>query len=138
MSLREKSAWIALVTLLVCFGGYFGAVATGAVSAHGAPTVHLLVICAALFIGLQGVLHLIAVATTAKDGRAAGDERERLIQARSHSLGYYVLVGLVLLLGVPGHLGHSATDLLNFALLDVVVAALTVTVAQLVMFRWSA
>ena len=30
MSLREKSAWIALISVLVCFGAYFGLIVTGA------------------------------------------------------------------------------------------------------------
>jgi hypothetical protein len=46
-----------------------------------------------------------------------------------------VLVALVLALGVPGHLGHPTPDLLNFALLDVVIAGMVVALAQIVMFR---
>ena len=41
----------------------------------------------------------------------------------------------MLALGIPGHLGHPTPDLLNFALLDVVIAGLAVAVAQIVMFR---
>jgi hypothetical protein len=41
----------------------------------------------------------------------------------------------ILGLGAPGHFGHPVPDLLNFALLDVVVAALVVAVAQIVMYR---
>ena len=93
MSFREKSAWITLVTVLACFGAYFGAIATGRVSARGFDTLHLLLAC---------------------------------------------VVGLVLLvlgLFVPGHLGHTVIDIMNFALLDVVLAVLTVAVAQIIMFR---
>ena len=46
-----------------------------------------------------------------------------------------VLVMLVLGLFIPGHLGHTVIDMMNFALLDVVLAVLTVAVAQIVMFR---
>ena len=46
-----------------------------------------------------------------------------------------VLTVLVLALAIPMHIGHPAPDLMNFALLDVVVAALVVAVAQIVMFR---
>jgi hypothetical protein len=63
------------------------------------------------------------------------DERETLIQLRSQSLGYYVLVLLVLALFIPGHLGYTVIDMMNFALLDVVLAVLAVAVAQIVMFR---
>jgi hypothetical protein len=134
MSLREKSAWIGLVCLLVCFGAYFGLILTG-VAARGPGGLQLFLACAAVFAVLQAGLKALAARTTPSDGRAPADEREQLIQARSHTLGYYVLVVLVLALGVPGHLGHPVPDLLNFALLDVVVAGVAVSIAQIVMFR---
>jgi uncharacterized membrane protein len=135
MSFREKSAWITLVTVLVCFGAYFGAIATGLVSARGFDTLHLFLMCVVGLVLLQIVLTIIAAVTTPKDGRAPRDERETLIQLRSQSLGYSVLVMLVLALFIPGHLGYTMIDIMNFALLDVVLAVLTVAVAQIVMFR---
>ena len=135
MSFREKSAWITLVTVLVCFGAYFGAITTGLVSARGFDTLHLLLACVVGLVLLQVALTVIAAVTTPKDGRAPRDERETLIQLRSQSLGYSVLVLLVLALFIPGHLGRTVIDMMNFALLDVVLAVLTVAVAQIVMFR---
>ena len=135
MSFREKSAWITLLTVLVCFGAYFGSIVTGRVSGRGFDTLYLLLICVAGLVVLQVGLHLVAALTTPKDGRAPKDERETLIQWRSHTLGYYVLMVLVLALFVPVHLGHTAIDMANFALLDVVIATLAVAVAQIVMFR---
>jgi cytochrome bd-type quinol oxidase subunit 2 len=135
MSLREKSAWIGALTVLLCFGAYFGAIASGAVPHRGPQTFGLLAVCVAAFLALQIGLNAAAALTTPASERTAKDEREQLIAARSHSLGYYVLATLVVALGVPFHLGHPAADLLNFALLDVVVAGLVVSVAQIVMFR---
>lgn len=135
MSFREKSAWITLVTVLVCFGIYFGSIALGLVSARGFDTLHLLLACVVGLVLLQVALTVVAAVTTPKDGRAPKDERETLIQLRSQSLGYSVLVMLVLALFVPGHLGHTVIDMINFALLDVVLAVLTVAVAQIIMFR---
>jgi hypothetical protein len=133
MSFREKSAWITLVTVLVCFGAYFGALAVGHV--RGFHSLYLLLFCGIALAVLQIGLHVVAAATTPKDGRAPRDEREILIQWRSHTLGYYVLMGLVLALFVPVHFPHSAIDMANFALLGVVIASLVVAVAQIVMFR---
>ena len=135
MSFREKSAWITLVTVLICFGIYFGSIALGLVSARGFDTLHLLLACVVGLVLLQVALTVVAAVTTPKDGRAPKDERETLIQLRSQSLGYSVLVMLVLALFVPGHLGHTVIDMMNFALLDVVLAVLTVAVAQIIMFR---
>lgn len=135
MSFREKSAWITLVSVLLCFGIYFGSIATHQVTGRGWGSLHLLTRCVGAFVVLQILLHLAAIWTTSKDGRSPKDEREHAIQARSHTIGYYLLLVLVLGLGIPFHLGHPGADLINFALLDVVVAGLVVAVAQIVMFR---
>jgi hypothetical protein len=135
MSFREKSAWITLVTVLVCFGAYFGSILSGAVRARGFETFHLLAICVAALVVLQLALHAIAARLSPAEARAPRDEREALIQARSHTVGYYVLMVMVLLLALPAHFGHPVPDLMNFALLDLVVAALAVAGAQIVMFR---
>ena len=135
MSFREKSAWITLVTVLACFGIYFGSIVTGRVSGRDLDTLHLLLMCVIVLVVLQCALTVIAAMTTPRDGRAPKDEREQLIQWRSHTLGYYVLVVLVLGLFIPGHLGHTVIDMMNFALLDVVIATVVVAAAQVVMFR---
>lgn len=135
MSFREKSAWITLVTVLVCFGAYFGAIATGRISGHGLSSLHVLLLCVIGLVVLQVALNSVAAMTTPRDSRALRDERETLIQWRSHTLGYYVLVALVIALFIPVHLGHSVFDLANFVLLEVVIATLVVAVAQIVMFR---
>jgi len=136
MSFREKCAWIGLVSVLIAFGAYFGAIATQLISGRGMSAIHLLLGCVALFALLQGGLTYLAARSTPAAERHVRDERELVIQARSHTLGYYVLVVLVLALAVPAHLGHPMPDLMNFALLDVVVASLVVAIAQIVMFRW--
>lgn len=135
MSFREISAWISLVTVAVCFGVYFGAIVTGGVSPRGVGAVHLLLVCVAALVALQIASHAVAAGLAPREARAPRDERERLIAWRAQSLGYYVLMVGVLALGLPGHFGHPAPDLLNFALLDVVVAGLTVAVAQIVQYR---
>ncbi|WP_293901670.1 hypothetical protein [Phenylobacterium sp.] len=135
MSFREKSAWITLVTVLLCFGVYFGSIVSGQVSGRGFGALHLLLLCVTALVVLQLALNGVAVVTTPRDGRAPRDEREAAIQARSHTVGYYVLMVFVLALALPVHFGHPPPDLLNFALLDVVIATLAVAVAQIVMFR---
>jgi len=135
MSFREKSAWITLILLLLCFGAYFGSIATHHISGHGWGSVHLLMACVLAYLVLLFVLSLAAKWTTPKDGLAMRDERERLIQARSHTIGYYLMMVLTLVIGVPFHAGLPAVVLVNLALLDVVVAGIVVAVAQIVMFR---
>jgi hypothetical protein len=138
MSFREKSAWITLVTVLVCFGAYFVELFGGlAGDRHfgGLGSLHLLLLSVLALAGLQIALTLIAALTTPKDGRGPADERERMIQLRSQSLGYHVLTVLAVSLFAPAFFGHRGVEMANFALLAVVIAALTVAVAQIVMFR---
>lgn len=134
MSFREKSAWITLLTVVACFGVYFGALATG-LARRGFGEVHLLLLCVLALAALQLGLGFIAARTTPKDGRAPRDEREILIQARSQSIGYHLLIVLVLAAAATGHLGRDVIDLMNFIMLAVVLAVAAVAVAQIVMFR---
>ena len=135
VSFREISAWITLVTVAISFGVYFGSIATGSVSARGLDTLHLLLLCVGALVALQIASHVVAAAITPREGGRRRDEREQLIAWRAQSLGYYVLMVGVLALGAPAHFGHPLVDLLNFALLVVVVATLTVALSQIVQFR---
>jgi hypothetical protein len=135
MSFRETSAWITLLSVLACFGVYFGSLAIGAVSVPSFATLHLLLLCVTGLVILQVGLHALAARLTPDEARAPRDEREQLIQIRAQALGYYVLMAGVLALAIPGHLDFSTIDLLNFALLALVVAALVVSAAQIIMFR---
>jgi hypothetical protein len=134
MSFREKSAWITLVTVVGCFGVYFGCLVTGFVR-RGFGEVHLLLACVIALAALQLALGFIAARTTPRDGRAPRDEREVLIQARSHTVGYHLLIVLVLAAAASGHLGYGVIDLMNFIMLAVVLAVAAVAVTQIVMFR---
>src|SRR4051794_741822 len=127
MSFREKSAWITLVTFLGCFGVYFGAILTGRVSPRGWDTFRLLATCVHVLLALQIVLHIVALIQTPKGERTLRDERERLIQWRSHTIGYYVLIVSVVAIVIPGHMGHGVVDLMNFALFDVALAIVVVS-----------
>src|SRR4051794_32956554 len=97
MSFREKSAWITLVSVLICFGAYFFELFNGLLGGRhfgGLGSVHLLLLSVLALVALQVALTVIAALTTPTDGRGPADERERLIQWRSHSLGYHVLMVL--------------------------------------------
>ena len=135
MSFREKSAWITLLTVVGCFGVYFGVLVTGLVGRHGLGLLHLFLLCMAALVLLQLALTAIAARTTPRDGRAPRDEREALIVMRSQSIGYHVLMVLVVTLAIPVHTGFGVFDVLNFALLDLALAVTAVAVAQIVMFR---
>lgn len=136
MSLREKSAWITLVTVVVCFGVYFGAVFSGAVPARSMAMLHLALVCVATLVILQVGLTVLAAVTTPKDGRGPRDEREKMIQARSHTIGYHVLMVCTGALIIPTHMrGVNMIDIANYAFLGLVISTIVVAIAQIIMFR---
>ena len=135
MSLRETSAWITFGSVLLVFGAYFGGILLGLFDARGVGAAIALAVAVIALVVLQGGLHAAAAFNAPADARAPRDEREALIQARSHTVGYYVLTAMVLALAAPAHFGHPVPDILNFALLGVVVSTLSVSLAQIIMFR---
>ena len=135
MPFREKSAWITLISMLASFGAYYGLIVARVVSPHGRDTLHLLFVCVGALVALQIILHVLAATLSPREANTAADERERHIRARALGVGYYVLVCWVLLLAAPVMFGHPVADILNFALLGVVLAELTVAGSQIVLFR---
>lgn len=136
MSFREKSAWITLVTVVLCFGVYYGTVFSGAVPERSMAMLHLALICVLTLIILQVGLTVLAAVTTPKDGRGPRDEREKMIQARSHTIGYHVLMICTGALIIPTHThGVSMVDITNYAFLGLVISTVVVALAQIIMFR---
>lgn len=129
MSFRERIAWITLVSIALCAGVYFAALAQ-----HRA-SFHLFVGCVLAMAIIHVVLTAIVAARSPTEAHAPLDERERLIDGRARTLGYYVLIVGVLGLAIPGHGGGDVRDMLNFALGAIVTAELSVCVAQIVMHR---
>ena len=136
MSVREKLAWITLATVLVCSGVYYGAIFGGLVKHYSPAALHLALAALVTLILFQAGLTTLAAITTPKDGRGPRDEREKLIQARSHTIGYYTLMIATAALIIPTHTpGTDMVDIVNFAILGIAVSAVAVAVAQIVMFR---
>jgi hypothetical protein len=136
MSVREKSAWITLVSVLLCFGVYYGTVFSGVIPQRSMTMLHLGLACILALVILQVGLNVLAALTTPKDGRGPRDEREKMIQARSHTLGYYTLMAATVSLFIPTHMrGVGMVNIVNYAVLGVVISALVVAIAQIIMFR---
>jgi hypothetical protein len=129
MSFRERIAWITLVSLAGCYGVYFAAVL------QHRGSFQLFLSCVIALVILQAVLTAIAASRAPVEAKAPRDERERLIDGRARTIGYYVLIVGVLALAIPGHTGGSVIDMLNHALAAIVVAEISVAVAQIVMHR---
>ena len=135
MSFREKSAWIQFLTVLVVFGGYYLAIHLGVIPQRGAEHFRALMGCIGLVIVLQIALHIIAAVLNPEDARSPKDERERAIQHRSHTIGYYVLTLGVFILFPLGHSNIGLSYLLHWAFFSVVASTLSLTLTQIILFR---
>jgi hypothetical protein len=136
MSFREKTAWITAISIVLCFGVYYGAVFTGIVTPRGMASFHLGLACILALVIMQVGFNIIASMLNPKDARTPRDEREKMIQARSHTFGYYTLMAATVSLFIPTHTrGVGMIDIVNYAVLGVVISALVVAIAQIVMFR---
>ena len=141
MSFREKTAWITAITIIVCFGIYYGAVFGGLVPSNTWQSFHLGLACIISLLVLQIALNVIAGLLNPRDARTPRDERDRTIHARSHVLGYYVLMfGIAAVLfstHIPVHenFGDLMINTVNLGVLVMVIAALSVAVSQIIMYR---
>jgi hypothetical protein len=142
MSFRERTAWITLISIVVSFSLYYGAIFTGLVEGRSMGAFHIGLASIIGLVVLQVVLNLIATLLNLKEARTPRDEREQMIHARSHVIGYYVLM-----FGMAGVLASTHVprpdwdyvaviiDTVNIGLIVMIAAALSVAIAQIVMYR---
>jgi hypothetical protein len=133
MSFREKSAWITFLTVLLAAAIFVVYAAIEGRYGHG--TLHVFLACVLGMVALQVVLHVIAAALNPAEARTPKDERERLIELRSHRVGYYVLVVAVLSMFITGHLPLGSIDMIYHAFAAVTLSTLSISLTQIVLFR---
>ncbi|HVQ08089.1 MAG TPA: hypothetical protein VMS43_06605 [Allosphingosinicella sp.] len=124
MAFREKIAWLTLATMLVAYGVYFTIV--GPAAGFGERRmVDILwsfgLVAAAHAIAM--IVGSIAIAVTAtKEAQAPADERDRAIARRGATIGYYVLIVSMILVGVVMPFSEPPWKIVNSALLAIVLA----------------
>ena len=124
MAFREKMAWLTLGTMLVAYGIYFGIVGPAVRFGEGrmldiiwsfglVATAH----------AVATVVGAIAIAVTAtKEAQARADERDRAIARRGATIGYYVLIVGMIIVGVVMPFSEPPWKIVNTALLAIVLA----------------
>ena len=136
MPFREKSAWITLISVLLCSGLYFGALLTGRIQRYSMSAFHFALVCIIALVLLQVVLHVVVALSGPRDVRTQLDERERMFDIRARSIGYHVL--MIWLFGEIVAVHFSAVqkiDVVFIAMLGMVVATVVVALAQIIQFR---
>lgn len=136
MSFREKSAWITLISVLLTFGAFYGALGIGLIDPVSMHAFHFGLASILVLIILQVALNVIAALMNPKDARTPRDEREKMIQARSHTFGYYaMMIGMLVVVLLTHVHGANFMTTVYVGVLTMVVAALAVAIAQIIMFR---
>jgi len=129
MSFREKCAWVSFVLVVMVL---VGVAAGGHLGIAGFHYFLTLLIGFAL---LQGVLRLIIAWQAPKDARTPKDEREQLIDLKAARIGFYALVGGVLLSMLAVHLHGNPWSGLHTMVLFVLVAWAIKLGAEIVYYR---
>ncbi len=124
MAFREKIAWLTLVTMLVAYTIYFTIVGPAVRFGEGR------MIDIIWSFGLVAGAHAIAVivgaifiaVTATKEAQARADERDRAIARRGATIGYYVLIVGMIVVGVVMPFSEPPWKIVNTALLAIVLA----------------
>ena len=137
MAFREKIAWLTLGTMLVAYGVYFGIV--GPAAGFGERRMLDIIWSFGLVAAAHGVAMIvgaIAIAVTAIEGGAGpADERDRAIARRGATIGYYVLIVGMILVGVVMPFSEPPWKIVNTALLAIVLAEMVHQAVVLLSYR---
>jgi hypothetical protein len=94
MSIREKRAWVTLITLigvLILFWLHIPPTRMLAPASDG-WVLHVLMLMIATFIAIEIIAHIVFIVRSPRDARTPKDERERLIELKSLAIAWYVYV----------------------------------------------
>lgn len=136
MSFREKSAWVALLTYGVVFGGYFFTLWRAWDESYGQGlSIGLMIGAVVALIIVAIVLNVVLALFHPKSANAHADERETLIDLKAERISSYVQsAGVVCLIGAL-LIGWNAFLVANLLLASLVIAELVKALAQIVYFR---
>lgn len=124
MTYREKTAWLSLIAMALTFGPYFAIASQRHVpgTLPDLPQLRLFAMTVIVQIILQIIGHIVLSARSPLDAKAPADERDRAITRRSISSAYYVLIVGMILVGCVMPFKSSGWEIINAALLMIVVA----------------
>ena len=125
MPFREKSAWIALIAMALCYGAYFFAVAQWPQGTGGPASIRFLGFFALATIAqvvIMAAAHVVITLKSRDDAKAPRDERDRAIDGRSRGIAYYVLMTGTVITGCVMPFYSAGWQIINAALLAIVAA----------------
>ncbi len=137
MAFREKMAWLTLGTMLVAYGIYFGIV--GPAARFGEDRMVDIIWSFGLVAAAHAVATIVGAVAIAilsrKEASAPADERDRAIARRGGTIGYYVLIVGMIVVGVVMPFSEPPWKIVNTALLAIVIAELVHQAVVLLSYR---
>lgn len=125
MSLREKRAWVTLITLIAVLLLFWLHIPPGRMLAPEPSmfVLHVLMLMITFFVTVEIIAHIVFRIRSPRDARTPKDERERLIELRSREVAWYVYV----ILSIGGifltlHMGANEIGIGFVVLLALVIA----------------
>ncbi len=121
---RERSAWVWLAALIIVFGAYFTTVSVlqqSSAEVSFATQIGLLTAAMVILALVVGLDRLIVFNRDRHDA-ASFDERDRLIELRSSSAAYYVLLVGMILVGCVMPFSANGWDIVHAALFAIFIA----------------
>lgn len=136
MSFREKSAWVALVTYGVVFGGYFFTLWRAWDDSYGQGlSIGLMIGAVVTLIIVAIVLNVVLALFHPNTANAPADERETLIDLKAERISSYVQSASIVCLIGALLVGWNAFLVANLLLASLVIAELVKALAQIAYFR---
>lgn len=124
MAFREKISWLSLVAMIIAYSVYFALAAQ--LARQGVTSTPAFIAVLGAVLGAQALVVIVAsIALAVHAGREANgpaDERDRSIARRGASIGYYVLMVGMILVGCVMPFKDRGWAIINAALLALVVA----------------
>lgn len=125
MAKGEKIAWLAIMAMTLCYGGYF--IAVYRAEQDGTATFlrfFLLLGIASLIRALIEGVGQAVIALRSPEGRAKPDERDRAIGRRGAAVAYYVLMTGMVIVGMFMPFTNSSWQIVNAALFSLALSEL--------------
>ena len=137
MAFREKIAWLTLGTMLIAYGIYFGIV--GPAARFGENRMLDIIWSFGPVAAAHGVAMIVGATLIAilsrKEASAPADERDRAIARRGATIGYYVLIVGMIVVGVVMPFSEPPWKIVNTALLAIVLAETVHSAVVLLSYR---
>jgi hypothetical protein len=126
MAFREKTAWLAIIGMLLGYVPFFIVLARE--TENGGPTLWrfllLLAIASLVRVVIEVGGRILVAVRMGADARGPADERDRAIAARSSSFAYFVLLTGMIVVGMFMPFSRQGIEIVTAALIAIVAAEL--------------